>query len=266
MKPHDRLTEAQEIASQIHQLQLRLDSLQLSPEEIAKVEPTPPSTSKKPSWASPARRRRPLNSARELVLLAVGEVGFPMLAPDITRYLGARYGFEMSGTRFGSLRKAEMEAFDRGSQRQVWIAYGLTEKGEAVKRLLARSDFPLHERVVSPLSGRRLFFQTTARLCEIALKEADLIEDAGAFNLFVADHARDLPGLERFQKGQFPFEQWLELANAALAGVAERDLQDRKHAALRLTMLDEKYRLFGTEYAADDHTIDPPIQLEKLAR
>lgn len=265
-----RLAKARKIAAQMRQLQLDLESLQLSDEEQGGLDvPAVPQISVKREQSFEARpgiTRRPLKSAREQVLSALQEVGLPMLSRDVQHYLRARYGVGIDATRFGSLRKAEMEAFDRGSQRSVWLGYGLTESGEAVKRLLARSDFTLQERVVGPFSGRRLFFATTARFCEIALHEWDRIEDFEAFSIFVADHARDLPGLKHFQKGQFPFAEWLEKAYEALAGIAERDLLDRRHIAMRLTMLADKDRLFGTEFSAEDRSIDPPITAETLAR
>lgn len=250
----------------MRQLQLELDSLRLSDEEKAGLKQHIVNSAGIGPVPKQSASRRPLKSAREQVLAVLDEVGLPMLSRDIHHYTRARYGVNIDATRFSSLRKAEMDAYDRLSQRHVWMAYGLTDKGEAVKRLLARSDFPLQDRVIGPFSGRRLFFATTARLCEIALQERDRIEDFKAFSIFVADHARDLPGVTNFQKNNFPFEDWLEKANDALAGVSERDLGDRQHIAMRLTVLTEKDRLFGTEFSAEDRSIDPPITMEKLAR
>lgn len=264
MKPSDRLSEAQNIAAQIQQLRLRLDSLDLSTEEMAQVEAhvSPSPLAEAPAAARP---RRPLKSARDQVLMAIGEIGMPMLSRDIQHYLRTVYGVVIDGTRFGSLRKAEMEAFDRGSHRSTWLCYGLTEKGEAIKRLLSRSDFPLEQRVVGPYTGRCLFFATTAKLCEIALRERDRVYDFDEFKVFVADHARDIPGVKNFKKGAFDFENWLEKANEALSNIATRDTSDRMHIAMRLTMLSEKDRYFGTEYAAEDHAIQPPITAETFA-
>jgi hypothetical protein len=246
---------------------LELGGLGLSNEEISAAvavtaERLPPEAS---GTERPATKRR-LQPAREVVLTILDEVGLPMLSRDIQAYARAKYGISIDPTRFGSLRRTEMEAYDRRSQRSVWLAYGLTDRGEAVKRLLARSDKPIQDRVVGPFSGRRLFYETTERLCEMALTERARIMDFDAFRIFVADHARDLPGVKNFQKGEFPFNDWLALAKNAVLEVAERDLQDRRHIAMRLTMLGEKQRLFGTEIPAEDHSIEPPITFEKLAR
>src|SRR5579863_1973662 len=262
-----RLSKAQEIAAQMRQLQLELDSLNLSTGEKEEVLSGRIAEASAPrERPENATARRPLRSARDQVLGVLADVGMPMLSRDIQQYSLTRYGAKIDATRFGSLRKAEMDAFERKSVRSVWLAYGLTEKGESIKRLLARSDFPTQERVVGPYSGRLLFFATTARLCEIAIDEQDHIDDFEGYRIFVADHARDLPGIANFKKGEFPFELWLNAAKAALSGIAERDLSDRNHIAMRLTMLSNKDRLFGTEYAAEDHAIQPPITAESLAR
>lgn len=259
-----RLTKAQEIASQMRQLRLELESLNLSDAEKVSLNVVP---AEPPSQdARPKVFRRPLKSGREQVLTALEEVGLPMLSRDIQHYLRTVYGVGIDATRFSSLRKAEMGAFERGSHRAVWLSYGLTPKGEAIKRLLARSDFDFQDRVVGAYTGRRLFFATTAKFCEIALHERERIHDFDAFCILVADHARDIPGIKDFKKGTFPFAEWLEKANKAVANIAERDLSDRQHLAMRLTMLTEKDRLFGTEHAAEDHAIRPPITAETFAR
>jgi len=244
---------------------MELEGLGLSDGEIAAINELNPEVPQAPTAPRPSPKRK-LQPARDNVLSILSEVGLPMLSRDIQTYARTKYGIVIEATRFGSLRRSEMDAYDRQSQRPLWLAYGLTASGEAVKRLLARSDVPLVDRVVGPLSGRRLFFETTARLCEILMKEEQRIEDVGAFRIFVADHSRDLPGLKNFQKGLFPVPQWLTTAQRALDAVEGRDLQDRKHIALRLTMLGDKQRLFGMELPAEDHSIDPPITAETLAR
>lgn len=268
MSANVRLAKARAIASEMQRLQQELDALHLSEEEANElsVSRPQPALSKSEQEVLSKLSRRPLKSAREQVLSAVQEVGLPMLSRDIQHYLRTVHGISVDATRFGSLRKAEMDAFDRGSRRTTWITYGLTDKGEAVKRLLSRSDFPLHERVVGALTGRRLFFETTARLCEIALNEREHIANFDDFSVFVADHARDIPGVDDFKKGQFQFAYWLEKSKLALAAIAERDLSERKHIAMRLTMLSEKDRFFGTEFAAEDRQIQPPITAETFAR
>lgn len=265
---NSKLARAQELASRIEHLQIELAGLDLSQAEMAAL-PVAARNSRPTSSPPPPSRNIPkgrLQPHRQLILDILAEVGQPMLSRDIQAYARAKYGVPIEATRFGSLRRSEMDAFDRKSQRPVWIAYGLTGRGDAVKRLLTRSDLPLQERVVGPLSGRRLFFSLTARLCEIAHRESERLDDPAAFKILVADHARDLPGLQHFQKGRFPLVEWLDLARQALSSVEERDLQDRRHIAMRLTMLDEKSQLFGTEFAADDHSISPPITQESLAR
>ena len=101
----------------------------------------------------PAERRRPL---RQQVLDALDLLGVAALSREVQAFLGAVYGDDLDPTRFGSLRREEMRSYDNKSRpRALFICYGLTERGEAIKRLLCRSDWPLVERVVAPTTGPR---------------------------------------------------------------------------------------------------------------
>jgi len=263
--PQRDLAKAQALAEQIKQLSLQLADMGFSGEEIAGLSTAAPPVDSIAAAPKVAVAKGRIQPHRQRILDALNELGQPVLSRDLQVYVEARYGERIEATRFGSLRRSEMDSYDRGSLRRVWIAYGLTDRGEAVKRLLARSDWELERRVVGPLTGRALFFSLTARLCEIFRENHATISDERAFKILIADHARDLPGTTGFQKGDFPIDQWEARAKEALATVAERDATERRHIALRLTMLDAKAQVFGTDVPAEDHSIQPPIVKETFA-
>jgi hypothetical protein len=204
-----------------------------------------------------ASKGRPL---RQQVLDSLEILGVAALSREIQAFLAAVYGDDVDPTRFGSIRREEMKSYDSATRpRTLYIAYGLTERGEAIKRLLCRSDWPLEERVVAPTTGRVQHLRITLRLCEFALKERDHVARQDALDIMVADHARDLPGVP-FTRGQFPFELWRARAAVLLDETLERDHAARKAIARRLRLRnDERLHLFGTEKQAQDTRIDPPI-------
>jgi hypothetical protein len=201
-------------------------------------------------------RRQPL---RQQVLDALDILGVAALSREIQAFVASVYGDEVEPTRFGSLRREELRSYDNSRPRSLYIAYGLTERGEAIKRLLCRSDWPLEERVVAPTTGRVQHLRMTLRLCEFALREHHAVARPQALEIMVADHARDLPGI-KFSRGEFPFELWRDRAAALLDETLDRDRANRELIARRLRLHpDDRLLLFGTEKTAPDTRIDPPI-------
>lgn len=159
-------------------------------------------------------------------------------------YCAARYDRNIPLTRFGTLAKDETTAhLNRARPRTVWLCFGLThDRAEPIKRLWARSDWPLEERIVAPTTGRVQHLRMTARLCEIANGENAV--DPMMIKILAADHARDLPGVD-VRRGEFQLDLWREVALKHLTEVQPRDEQLRRQAASRWASLSERYRLFG---------------------
>lgn len=183
---------------------------------------------------------------RELVLDSLDELGWPAYTREITQYSAARFGREIAATRYGSLMKDEMQAFRPGtSRRPVWLCFALTsDRHQAIKRLLCRSDWPLDRRILAPTSGLVQYLNLTARLCELAAKFESSAADPQMLRIIAADHARDLPGV-RLIKGKFDLEGWRSVALEQLRDAAERDEVARKASAERLEARSELYQLFG---------------------
>src|SRR5260370_21641331 len=106
-----------------------------------------------------------------MVLDALDDLGWPPYSRELMLYLKARYGRNVTATRFGTLGSDEIKAFGnrasaddsgaptegvrRAGPRPVWLCFGLThDRGEAIKRLWARSDWQLERRGVGPPTQR----------------------------------------------------------------------------------------------------------------
>jgi hypothetical protein len=170
---------------------------------------------------------------------------------ELALFAQARYGRKVSATRFGSLSNDEASAFDKGRSRAVWLCHGLiADRGEAVKRLWGRSDWPLSERVVTSTTGRVQHLRMTVALCRIAQRD-DRVVDPQMMAILAADHARDVPGID-VRRGKFDLEDWRLAAAALLEEILPPDTESREAAAAGLSK-----RLGDAEalYGAPDSTL-----------
>jgi hypothetical protein len=182
---------------------------------------------------------------RVALLDALDELGSMAYSRQLLLYIKARWGREISPARFGTASKDEERAFDSRRSHPVYLAHGLTsQRFEPIKRLWARSDWPIDKRIVAPTSGRVLYLHMTARMCEVALKSDELAVDPEMMRILAADHARDLPGI-RFRRGSFELEVWRDTAIRLLDDLAPRDQELRSEAAERLAALTQREQLFG---------------------
>jgi hypothetical protein len=190
----------------------------------------------------PSRRGLPV---REAILDALEELGVMAYSRELVLYVKARYGRDVAPARFGTLDKDEQNAFDNGRPKAVFLCHGITsDRFEGIKRLWARSDWPLEARIVAPTTGRIQHLRITAQLCRIAKQEAVPFADPETLRFIAADHARDLPGV-RLKRGEFDLDGWRELASEELEKFEPNDLERRREAAGRLRALPERDQLFG---------------------
>jgi hypothetical protein len=189
-----------------------------------------------------ASRGRP---ARQTVLDVLDEFGCLAFSREIMLYAQAKYGRVIPSTRFGTLSSDEQTAIKTGNPREVHLCHGLTsERFEAIKRLWARSDWPLWKRIVAPTTGRVQHLAITAKLCDLALANESPSDDPEMMKFIAADHARDLPGV-KVTRGEFDLCMWRDIATAELAKWAARDQELREAAAGRLSKHDELVQSFG---------------------
>src|SRR5215207_638130 len=101
-----------------------------------------------PTEPTPRRAKRPV---RAKVLDALDDLGWPAYTRQIGPYIEARTGDKIAPTRFGVLARDEQNSFNSSRARPVYLGFALTSvRGEAIKRLLVRSDWELERRIVAP--------------------------------------------------------------------------------------------------------------------
>lgn len=201
---------------------------------------------------APPAARRAARPMRELVLDALDEIGLPCYTQQLISFIEARYGRKFSSTRFGTLSVDEERAHARGTARVVWLAHGLTfDRAEPVKRLWARSDWPLECRVVTPYFLHVLSLRSAARFSQLALQADAAAADPHLLRRMAADHARGLGVKVKF--GEFKPQEWHSLAKARLEAVEHRDADLLRQAGREMTRtLSDAELLFGRGDAAAD--------------
>jgi hypothetical protein len=197
---------------------------------------------------SAGARKRPV---RAKVLDALDDLGWPAYTRQIAHYIEARTGDKIQPTRFGVLARDERNSFNSSRTRPVYFGFALTSvRGEAIKRLLVRSDWDLKRRIVAPTTGRVQHLFMTARFCELAVELEDLAAHPDRLRFLAADHARDLPGV-KVRHGKFELETWRDIARAELERVMPRDQEQRAAAAAALGHRPEHALLFGIPEAIE---------------
>ena len=207
-----------------------------------------PTTERNPYSAQPNSGKRTL---RDMVLDSLDEISVPTYSQQVATYLRGRFRLNapIAATRFGSLSYDEEKAFDRGSARVVWLCHGLTfDRGQVVRRLWARSDWSLDQRIIAPKTGRVLFLQQALAFCKLAAEYEPNEPQEGEhqfLKFLAADFARDLLG-SKVRRGSFELEDWMQTASRELEKIAPDDSADRAEAAERLSHLSAKEQLFGS--------------------
>jgi hypothetical protein len=180
---------------------------------------------------SPALRHS--RSLREVVLDQLHAIGSMVYSQTISQVFRAQFDRDLPSTRFGTLSSDEQKAFDAGRAKAVSLCHGVTyDRGEAIKRLWARSDWPLEKRIVAPTTGRVLFLKIAAWLNTLAETPPAAWARRDLLEYLAADCARDLGFNVR--KGDRHFADWRAAAEDELTKAEPEDFQRRQEAAARL--------------------------------
>lgn len=186
---------------------------------------------------------------RDVLLDRLEDARCPLNSLLLASVIRPLQGRTIPSTRFGTLSNDEASSYDSSRARPVYLCHCLTfDHGQAVKRFWARSDWPLAERVIGPMSGRVLFLKGAAWTIELArsVSEKKLTADnPDTLNYVAADQARDV-GIP-VKRGCFPYELWLSVISEALERHVAEDREVREKAAFELEQrLSERELLFGT--------------------
>lgn len=190
--------------------------------------------------ARPAERR-PL---RELVLDVLNDAGAPLNSLLIASVFQPVYKRDVPSTRFGTLSADEQRSFDSTRPRPVYLCHCLThDRGQAMKRFWARSDWPLEERLIGPMTGRVLFLKGATWVIRLA-STAGEGADADRLRFVAADQARDA-GCQ-VKRGEFPFDDWITRIQDQIERYFGDDRAVRLQASADLAArLDGRALLFG---------------------
>jgi hypothetical protein len=104
------------------------------------------------------RAARPGRPIREVVLGALGELGWPQNARFLEEYLWAKHQLQLDSRAFASLRRDELRAWRRSpGARSAYIVPALNADGTPNPRWLTSSDWDLPRRVIATSETERLF-------------------------------------------------------------------------------------------------------------
>jgi len=187
--------------------------------------------------------------ARLTVLDGLADLGYPTSSRTLGAFLAARFGREIPATQFGTIAAQERAAFVRGgvSARPVWLCSGLTADGyRPMKRIWARSDWPLPWRIVAATSSRVQHLHTTEAVCRLAARAEEEAQDPAALRALALAHAADLPGVI-VNRTHPEFSRYAAVAGELLQKYEPEDRRHREAAAKALTKLGVQIQLFGRE-------------------
>jgi len=189
---------------------------------------------------------RPL---RDITLDLLQDAKCPLNSLLLASVIRSLYGRVIPSTRFGTMSNDEANSFDSSRSRPVYLCHCLTfDQGHAVKRYWARSDWPLAERIMGPMSSRILFLRAAAWTIEVAhrVEEGKLSADnLETLKYVAADQARDAGLL--VSRGEFPYAGWLSDIADAIDRHAAEDRALREATATELmTRLSLREQLYGS--------------------
>ncbi len=196
------------------------------------------------------RRQEEERSVRWFVVRALDGIGLPQNAAFLQEYMWARDRVDLDTRGLGALRRDERRSWERNpGRRPAYIVPALGADGTAVSRLMARSDWPLEQRLVLA-DDERLRDLAKLRALFAARGEVDA-GDLPAFQVLIEKYARALFPQEPAQAGdsmsrEASFEPVRRRAETELARLQKATAAQRDKAATRLKRLPEKQQLWGT--------------------
>ena len=192
------------------------------------------------------RRSQPGPPMREVVLEALGELGWPQNARFLEEYLWARHQVQLDSRAFASLRRDELRSWRRSpGARSAYVVPALNPDGTANPRWLTSSAWELPRRVVASTETERLFDLQKiialrvrgsrgplGTLLERSVKQILAIEPPPVSATIAATRA-------------WRSHVWAQAA-ALIEAARSRDDADRGQIAVRLADLPEHDRIWGT--------------------
>jgi hypothetical protein len=202
------------------------------------------------STAAEQLRRAEERSIRQYVLGALQEVATPQTAGFLEDFLYARELVEFKSRGVGALRRDEFSAWhsDRNKDRLrvAYVVPCLDENGKRATRWMARSDWPLAQRLVVP-DAEDLW--TMSRVAALIRAYRDADEEQGAlFTERTIRYAREALGDEIVNELLSRADRYDELdriVEERIKPLGDRVMASQERAAEKLSGLDLEQRLWG---------------------
>lgn len=194
------------------------------------------------------RSRTTAQGSRDVVLDALAELGAPTEGKMMSRYVAARFGQDIPPSRYASLRRDDRRAGELALSRPSLVPVLDSSRFMPVPGLLARSTWPLEDRIAAPRSKRVFLLQVARSMVgKLAwLREAEA-EVARSVERLAAEVASTVPGATQDLWTDIDIDLAVEAIDAELAVLLEIDKPQREEAARRASALRSTEQLFGTE-------------------
>lgn len=202
--------------------------------------------------ATEDRKREEERSVRQFVLRALEELGSPQNSGFLQEYVWACYGVDLDTRGFGALRRDERRSWNRNpGRRRAYIVPTLDAHGHPLARWMARSDWPLEDRITLEGDGQRML-----DLCKLlALFKARLADGpqdqpGDPLGLLIEKYARDILSSKAVADDdaasrEFRLAEVQESANAELSLLGPRVSSAKLAAAAVLAERSEEEQLWG---------------------
>jgi hypothetical protein len=146
--------------------------------------------------ASERRRREEERSVRQFVLRALQAIRSPQHAGFLEEYVWASERVSLNTRGFGALRRDERRSWARRpGHRLAYIVPCLAEDGRPVARWMARSDWPLTERIIVPGAEELHDLRKVAALLK-AEQQRDTAHDDDPFMPLIETYAESVLGIQ----------------------------------------------------------------------
>jgi hypothetical protein len=203
------------------------------------------------------RKREEERSVRQFVLRALDEIGMPQNSGFVQDYAWARYGVDLNTRGFGSLRRDERRSWSRSPTRRLaYIVPTLDDVGRAVARWMARSDWPIEQRITLPGPGERLLDLHKIRaLISARMAQSDQQAEGDPLALLIDKYGQQVLRVpmeidDDRDKREARFAQLQHVADNEYAELSDSTAKARMAVADRLTHRSEEEKLWGAPTAA----------------
>jgi hypothetical protein len=190
---------------------------------------------------APLVSERPVKAAREQVLETLALTGAPTTQKTIRVVCEAFFRTPLETTRLSSLRRDEVRSYHSSAPRTAYVCSALTAGTfRAARSVLARSDWPLSQRILVPGSERVNFLTMAANLARAADHP---VGNRPAIDGLLRRMAQDVPGLDSstpLTPGRIQ-----EAAESELERLRVADHTARATEAEAASQLDRAHQLFG---------------------